>query len=93
MYLALERKRRDIVFGFPWCVKRGSGFLVGTLFFFLFCFFYLTLLEEEVKMQTPFFFLFQRRETKSLNLHVFIGRVYTPSFEHLKRQFQGYHRL
>ena len=26
-----EEKRRDIVFGFPWGVVRGSEFLVGTL--------------------------------------------------------------
>ena len=26
-----EEKRSDIVFGFPWCVMRGSGFVVGTL--------------------------------------------------------------
>ena len=26
-----EEKRRDTVFGFPWCVVRGSEFLVGTL--------------------------------------------------------------
>ena len=24
-----EEKRRDTVFGFPWCVVRGSEFLVG----------------------------------------------------------------
>ena len=26
-----EEKRGDIVFGFPWCVVRGSEFIVGTL--------------------------------------------------------------
>ena len=26
-----KEKRRDTVFGFPWCVARGSDFLVGTL--------------------------------------------------------------
>ena len=26
-----EEKRRDTVFGFPWCVVRGSEFIVGTL--------------------------------------------------------------
>ena len=26
-----EEKQGDMVFGFPWCVMRGSEFVVGTL--------------------------------------------------------------
>ena len=45
MYLVLEEKRRDIVFGFMWCVVRKTWFKISCryLVFFL----YLTLKNEE----------------------------------------------
>ena len=47
MYLVLEEKHRDIVFGIPWCLVPCAwlGFLVGILFFF-FVFFFIFDLEK-----------------------------------------------
>ena len=52
---------------------RGSGFLLGTSFFL-----YLKLKNEEVKMQSPFIFLFPKaRDIYSPNLlivNIFTGK-------------------
>ena len=74
MYLVLEEKWRDIVFGFPWCrtvvewcVVCCPRFLVGTFFLFG----YLTLKDEAVQNAISISFLFPKAgDTNSLNLLV-----------------------
>ena len=53
IYLVLEEKRRDIVFGFPWCVVFNACFRISSryiIFIYIFDFEY-----EDVQNEFPFF--------------------------------------